>query len=135
MNNSLSLSQAIDGFLLEKRAQGLSPHTIADYLNGFHKLQDHLDDDPPIGSITLHQVRAFMDHLATAPRSQNGIAPRGTRPLSKKSCLNIHTALSALWTWAVTEGLAKEHVIHQVPRPRPEKRGLSPSPKLMSRHC
>ena len=34
----LTLSQAIEGFLLEKQAQHLSPHTVADYTNAFRKL-------------------------------------------------------------------------------------------------
>jgi hypothetical protein len=35
----LILSQAIEGFLLEKQAQHLNPHTVADYTNAFRKLQ------------------------------------------------------------------------------------------------
>ena len=46
--------------------------------------------------------------------------------LSKKTMLNVHTALSALWTWAVTEGLTKRHLLHEIPRPRPEKRAVTP---------
>ena len=38
----LTLSQAIEGFLLEKQAQHLSPHTVADYTNAFRKLQAYL---------------------------------------------------------------------------------------------
>lgn len=34
----LTLSQTIEGFLLEKQAQHLSPHTVADYTNAFRSL-------------------------------------------------------------------------------------------------
>lgn len=47
-------------------------------------------------------------------------------PLSKESVLNIHTGLSALWTWAVAEGFADRNIVHEVPRPRPEKRAINP---------
>jgi len=40
----LTLSQAIEGFLLEKQAQHLSPHTVADSANAFRKLQAYLGD-------------------------------------------------------------------------------------------
>lgn len=122
----LTLSQTIDGFLLEKRAQRLSPHTIADYTNAYRKLQRWLDNDPPITDITGDQVRAFLAELGDVPQPMPGVARRPARPLSKKTILNIHTALSALWTWAVREGLAPMHILRDIPRPRPEQRAIVP---------
>jgi site-specific recombinase XerD len=127
----LTLSQALEGFLLEKRAQHLSPHTIADYTNAFRKLQHWLasagrDADPPIAAITADQVRAFLAELGTVPQPMPGVAKREPRPLSKKTVLNIHTALSALWTWAVREDLADRHILRDIPRPRPEQRAIVP---------
>ena len=46
----LTLSQAIEGFLLEKQAQHLSPHTVAAYTNAFLKLQACLGTDVPLAS-------------------------------------------------------------------------------------
>ena len=46
--------------------------------------------------------------------------------LSKKTMLIIHTGLSALWTWAVAEGLTKRHLLREIPRPRPEKHAVTP---------
>lgn len=122
----LTLSQSIDGFLLEKRAQHLSPHTIADYTNAFRKLQTWLQADPPLADITGDQVRRFLAELGTVPQPMPGIARRQPRPLSKKTVLNIHTALSALWTFAVREGLAETHILRTIPRPRPEQRAIVP---------
>jgi site-specific recombinase XerD len=34
--------------------------------------------------------------------------------------LNYHTALSALWNWAVEEELVTENIVHRVHRPEPE---------------
>jgi len=130
MVTNLTLSQSIEGFLLEKRAQRLSPHTIADYTNAYRKLAAWLDDagtpDPPLASITVDQIRAFLAELGAVPQERPGVAPRPARPLSKKTILNIHTALSALWTWARAEGLAERHIIHDVPRPKPEQRAIEP---------
>ena len=121
---NLTLSQAIEGFLLEKEAQRLSPCTVKDYTSAFRKLQAFLGD-PVFASITLDQLRAFMADLAK-PRQPGGIAPRPVMVLSKKTMLNIHTGLSALWTWAVAEGLTKRHLLREIPRPRPEKRAVTP---------
>ena len=46
--------------------------------------------------------------------------------VSKKTILNYHIGLSALWTWAVNEGLTDQHILHQVERAKPEKRSISP---------
>jgi len=122
----LTLSQCIEGFLLDKRAQRLSPHTIADYNNAYRKLRAWLDADPPLASITADQVRAFLAELGTVPQPMPGVAARPPRPLSKKTVLNIHTALSALWTWSLAEGLVDRHIIRDIPRPKPEQRAIQP---------
>lgn len=120
----MRLSQAIEGFLLEKSAQRLSPHTISDYINSFRKLQSFLGD-PEFADITADQIRAFLADLEK-PRAPAGIAPRLAKPLSKKQILNIHTGLSALWTWAVKEGITSLHILREIPRPRPEKPAIVP---------
>jgi len=130
----LTLSQSIEGFLLEKQAQHLSPHTVADYTNSFRKLQAYLGDpernkaglqDPPLAGITTDQVKGFLGDLST-PRAPAGAAKRPAKGLSNKTILNIHTGLSALWTWAVTEGIVTKHILRDIPRPRPEKRAITP---------
>ena len=115
----LTLSQAtacpavsgIEGFLLEKQAQHLSPHTVADYTNAFRKLQAYLVTDVPLAGITTDQVKGFLGDLST-PRPPAGAAKRPAKGLSNKTILNIHTALSALWTWAVTDPslVPREHI-------------------------
>jgi site-specific recombinase XerD len=114
---SLCLSQVIEGYLLEAHARRLSPGTISDYSNAFRKLQRYLADDPPFAAIGIEQVRGFLADLAqmTEPK-----------PLSKKALLNIHTGLSALWTWAVREGIVERHLLRDVPRPRAETRAVEP---------
>lgn len=121
----LTLSQSIEGFLLEKQAQHLSPHTVADYTNAFRKLQAYLGTDVPFAGITADQIRSFLGDLST-PRAPNGAAKRPVKGLSNKTILNIHTALSALWTWAVAEGIVSQHLLRQIPRPKPEKRAITP---------
>ena len=49
-----------------------------------------------------------------------------TGKVEAQELLNYHTALSALWTWAVKEGHAPRHIVHDVDRPKPEKRAIVP---------
>lgn len=123
---SITFSQAVDGFLLEKRAGRLSPHTLLDYGNAFRKLAEFLAGDPPIEAITAQDLTAFLADLGGREIAPRGIAPRGTRTLSKKSLLNIHTGLSSLWSWALREGYVQRHEMRLVPRPRPEQRVIIP---------
>jgi site-specific recombinase XerD len=122
----ITLSQAVDGFILDKQAERLSPRTLEDYLSSFRKFAAFLAADLPLDQITPDHVRRFMVELGSTPRAPGGVAPRPPRILSKKSQLNVHVALSSLWSWAVAQGLAARHVVRDVPRPRPEKRAVLP---------
>jgi site-specific recombinase XerD len=111
MQSQITFLQALEGYLLYADARRLSPHTIADYSNTFRKFQIFLDDDPLITAITPDQVRAFF------------ISCDG---LSKKTLRNYHIGLSALWTWALDEGLVQQHIIKRVARPVAEKPAIKP---------
>jgi len=106
-----TLSQCIEGYLIAAQARRLSPHTIADYSNTFRRLQRFLDADPPIDRIDVAQVLRFM---------------AGLSHLSKKTALNIHTGLSALWRWAETEKLVARNIVREIPAPVPEERAIVP---------
>ena len=108
--NSVTFSQIVDGYLLAANARRLSPHTIRDYVTTFNKFIRFLEDDQPIDSITAQQVEMFL----------------ALQKVSKKTALNYHIGLSALWTWAVEEDLAKEHIIRKVKRIKPEKKAIKP---------
>jgi len=110
MNDQITFSQAIDGYLLYAAARRLSPHTIADYTNTFRKFHTFLEDDPPLNLITCDHIQRFL----------------ASRSVSNKTILNYHTGLSALWTWAEKERLVIENIVRLVDRPRPEKRDIIP---------
>jgi len=123
--NTISLSTVIEGYLLDARARQLSPKTLLDYQNAFRHLREFIGD-PPFADIVTDDIRRFLGHLRDAPVEPSGVAPRRKRVLSKKSVLNIYIALSALWTWAVTEGLASSHVVRAISPPTPEKPAIEP---------
>lgn len=122
----LRLSQALEGFFLELRARQLSPGTISDYRNACNKLVAWVDDDPFMHEIEADTIKELLHHLGSTPQKARGAVARKAQPLSKKSLLNIHTGLSALWTWAMREGVVEVHILHEIPRPKPEKRTIVP---------
>ena len=110
MKTQITLSKAIEGYLLAAKARHLSQNTINDYLNTFRKFINYLDDDPPITEISAKKITTFL----------------GCQEVSNKTILNYHTGLSALWTWALDNGIVEVQIMHKIKRAKPEKRSITP---------
>jgi len=107
----LKLSQVIQGYYINVHARQLSQHTILDYQNILGKFTAFLEKDYLFSEITSTHVAAFL-------ASHEG--------LKKKTILNYHTGLSALWSWALSEGFADENVVRRIKPPKPEERVIVP---------
>jgi site-specific recombinase XerD len=122
--HQITLSQALEGYMLYAEARRLSPHTLSDYATTFIKFQNFLADDPPLIEIEAHRVQEFL---------------AAQTHLKKKTLLNYRTGLSALWSWAVSEGLIHENIVHKTPAPKPEQTVINPfteqDVKLMLAAC
>ena len=112
--STITLSQALEGYFLDAHARRLSPNTLDNYEWAFRKFERFLKRDPPFPSITSAESRAFQESL---------------HALSKKSVRNVHSALSALWTWGVKEGVVEQNVVREVRPPKPERRAVIPFTK------
>lgn len=100
----------IDGYMLAAESR-LSPHTIADYSNTFRKLTAFLESDLPANEITTGTIEAFL-------AAQKG--------LKKKTLLNYHTGLSALWQWGESRGIVVRNIIRDITPPKPEIMEIQP---------
>ena len=110
MENKITFSQAVEGYMLSARAGHLSAHTVRDYLTTYRKFGNYLEDDLRIAEISANHVRSFL----------------AEQSVSKKTVLNYHVGLSSLWTWALQEELVTEHIVRKVRRPKPEKKAIKP---------
>jgi site-specific recombinase XerD len=123
----ISFNDAVEGYLINARARQLSPKTLDDYNNSFRHFRNWLNakecdgDSVAIDEIDHHDIRDFLAWLSDVEIEPDSIAPKPARTLSKKSISNIHTALSALWTWAISEKLVDDHVVRAVQAPEPEQ--------------
>lgn len=104
-----SLSRCIDEFLEFKKAQRLSHGTLVDYEIVLRRFAKEIGD-PEIERIDRKTIVHYLASLQ----------------FSKKRVKNIHTSLSSLWTWAVSEGYCSSHILRQIKPPRPEKRPILP---------
>ena len=110
MNTMISFTQAIEGYLLAANARHLSPNTLLDYTNTYRKFIKFLNSDPPMDEISVETIEIFL----------------ANQTVSKKTILNYHTGLSALWTWAVDADIVNENIVQKVERPKPEKKSIIP---------
>ena len=96
----MHLSKAIQGFLLHKSAEGLSPRTLETYQARLNLLASFLDD-PDVASITsdnLRQVFHYLRHDYIPPR-WNG----DQKPLTGRTLHKYWIACRSFFTWAKAE--------------------------------
>ncbi len=153
MKKNITLSQACDGVVRYKSATGLSPNTIRNYRTTFAKLQAYFaghpersctlkggsqaaveeaaeSQDPAFASITRDQLIDFFAWLRDEYLSEpDGAAPRGQIKLAPKTILNIHTDLSALWSWGVEEGFVPANIVRTIAPPDPKAPVVEPLAK------
>jgi site-specific recombinase XerD len=108
--NKITYSQALVGYDISANSRHLSKNTLADYHNTFRKFQSFLKVDVPFQDITKETIEKFL----------------GSLRLKKKTVLNYHTGLSALWEWAFKEKLVPENLLHSITRPDPERPDIIP---------
>ncbi len=96
----MKMSQAIEGFLLDRRASGYSDKTIHLYRICLRLLCDFLSD-PPINKITLTDLQRYMIYLQHEyePKRKDG----STGPLSQSAVSNHWKAIRSLFNWCSTE--------------------------------
>ena len=125
--SALTLFQALDLFILDKQAAGYSANTLRNYRNTINKLHLYFATALALADLGRAQWIGFFawlqDEYISVP---GGVAPRGEIHLSQKTICNIHTDISAFYTWAVKHGHAPTHILRSVERPRFEKPVITP---------
>jgi len=121
----LLVSQAGEGFLQYKTAEGLSPRTISRYRDFLRIWLKHAGD-VPLNQITTDSLRTFLIWLRTEyqPYRITG----AERALSNKTVRNIYMFLSSFYTWAGRE-LNLPSPLKGVPAPKFEQVPVEPFTK------
>lgn len=99
----LTLSRAIEGYLLYQTARGRSPNTIRNYRGELARFLAWVGDSQ-IDQITPQGIDQFMRYLWEEFRITHvGSTSISPRPLSRKSLRNAWAALSHFWKWTSGE--------------------------------
>lgn len=107
---NLTLYQMIEGYLLFAESR-LSPNTIADYTNTFRKFTAFTHGDMNVREIDTQVIEGFL-------AAQKG--------LKKKTVLNYHTGLSALWQWATDRQIVDRNIVRMITPPKAELTEIQP---------
>lgn len=103
------LSQLVGEFIIAKRAQRLSVHTISDYSLTLKRFQNFIGD-VNVDAISFQDVASFLASF----------------DVSKKTVLNYWVALASMWSYAVKQKIVVENIVYRVVPPKPEKREVIP---------
>ena len=105
------LNDAINGYLLDAKSRRLSPNTLRDYGNTFHKFVLFMGNAAEFEAITVSDIRSFL----------------GSHPHVKaKTVRNYHCSLSALWQWAKLEGIVPTNFVREVKASKADCRVIVP---------
>jgi integrase/recombinase XerD len=119
-----TVSKAFDQMIFERRSD-LSPHTVADYIVTGKKVCAYFETDPVVDELDRDDWIGFFNWLRDHVNQPGGIIKRPARPLAAKTRRNVHTNLSALYTWLVKSGNAATNLIRSIDRP-----GSKSSPRI-----
>lgn len=106
-------SAAVKQFIEERIAMRYSTHTIRDYGVTYKKFLACVGDID-IRAVNKQNIVQFM-------ASQSNI--------SAKTLRNYHADLSALWQWAIQQGICDENPVRQIKAPVAEKKTILPFSK------
>lgn len=100
MSDLPRFSNIVEGFILSRKTDGLSPETIKIDEYALRKLQDYLYD-PPISTITLDDLRKFIAYLRD---EYTPVRPDGnSEKLAPSSVERVWATLRSFFSWAHRE--------------------------------
>jgi len=118
----------IEGFLLSCRVENKSPATISFYKNILDKFQWFLSKFG-IETIDATTIRSFLGYLKDSPHRWDSKNTRANRPVCPYTVDRYYTALSALFRWAINEGMIETNPMATIKKPRFQRKiikGLEP---------
>ncbi|MFC1992881.1 phage integrase SAM-like domain-containing protein [Chloroflexota bacterium] len=106
----------IDEFLLSCRVENKSPATVSFYQNILEKFQWFLQKYG-IETIDSTTIRSFLGYVKDSPNRWDSTNTRANRPVCAYTVDRYYTALSALFRWALNEGMIETNPMANVKKP------------------
>ena len=114
---AISLQRLIEGFLLSCKVENKSPATISFYKNILDKFQWFLDKFG-IDNIEPTTIRSFLVYLKDSETRWDSNNARANKKVCPYTIERYYTGLSALFRWAMEEGLIESNPMKTIKKPR-----------------
>jgi site-specific recombinase XerD len=118
----------IEGFLLSCKVENKSPATISFYKNILDKFHWYLRKFG-IETIDTTAIRNFLGYLQESTNRWDSRNTRANRPVCAYTVDRYYTGLSALFRWALSEGMIDTNPMATIKKPRFQRKvikGLEP---------
>jgi len=125
---AVPLHHLIEGFLLSCKVENKSSATISFYKNILDKFQWFLNKYG-IDEINAMTIRKFLGYLKDSPNRWDSKNKRANRPVCAYTVDRYYTGLSALFRWALDEGMIDTNSMATIKKPRFQRKiikGLEP---------
>ena len=126
---AILLDRLIEGFLLSCKVENKSPATISFYKNILDKFQWFLSKYG-VDTIDATTIRQFLGYLKDTPNRWDSTNKRANRPVCAYTVDRYYTGLSALFRWAINEGMVETNPMATIKKPRFQRKiikGLEPA--------
>ncbi len=125
---AIPLHRLIEGFLLSCKVENKSPATISFYKNILDKFQWYLQKFG-VENIDATAIRSFLGYLKETNSRWDSNNTRANRPVCAYTVHRYYTGLSALFRWAIDEGMIETNPMVTIRKPRFQRKiikGLEP---------
>ena len=125
---AVPLHRLIAGFLLSCKVENKSSATISFYKNILDKFQWFLNKYG-IDEMNAMTIRKFLGYLKDSPNRWDSKNKRANRPVCAYTVDRYYTGLSALFRWALDEGMIDTNPMVTIRKPRFQRKiikGLEP---------
>ena len=113
---AIPLHRLIEGFLLSCKVENKSPATISFYKNILDKFQWFLQKYG-LNSIEATTIRSFLCYVKDSPKRWDSTNKRANRPVCAYTVDRYYTGLSALFRWALNEGMVETNPMATTKKP------------------
>jgi site-specific recombinase XerD len=126
---AIPLDRLIEGFLLSCKVENKSPATMSFYENILSKFQWFIEKFG-INTIDTTTIRSFLAYVKDSPNRWDSTNTRANRPVCAYTVDRYYTGLSALFRWAINEGMVETNPMATIKKPRFQRKiikGLEPA--------
>ena len=120
----------LQGFLLDRKVEGLSPRTIDFYQDKLGNFLWYCEQNGlTIADIDTHTIREFLAYLKDTKHRWESDCTRSKQPLSPRTIQHYYGCLRTFFNWLVTEEFIEHNPVLNIKQPKAPKkvvRALTP---------